>query len=374
MNITNLNTRHVILHMHVFKNAGTSLDYILQHSFKEGWLDFHAQSTSWDSVKIELIAKVKSTSDLMAVSCHEIYLPLPKSENIVLHPICMIRHPVDRLYSAYNFTRNAPEGTFSLNDENVRLSKTLNFKKYLENLIKEKSALINNYQTMRFSEGLAESNNSHQYVVTFEDYEYARNFISSKVFCGVVDRFEASLILFSETVDNYFPDFLVIPAFENVSSMPSVSFDTRLEKIKEEIGDLWGELTDLNAYDFQLYEVVNRNLDSLIEKNSTLGFKFISNYAKELYLRNSEVKSLYQQHQEVSLWAQSQDKEVTRLGELLVEEQNRYAIATASAQALQVEHDERTTWPQDLEGQLRKSELSFHTFFDKKLKRNQELT
>ena len=90
----------------------------------------------------------------------------------------------------------------------------------------------------------------------------------------------------------------------------------------------------------------------------------------------------------MGLWATSQDKEVTRLGELLVEEQNRYAIATASAQALQgeldevtarygqlqVEHDERTTWAQDLEGQLRKSELSFRTLFDEKSKRDQELT
>jgi Sulfotransferase family len=416
VDITTSNTRHVILHSHIFKNAGTSLDHILQYNFKEGWLDFYAQSTSWDSVKIELIEKVKSTSELAAVSCHEIYLPLPKSENIVLHPICMIRHPIDRLYSTYNFTRNAHEGTFSLNDENVRLSKTLNFKKYLENLIKKNSVLVKNYQTARFSEGIAKSNNSDKYVVTFEDYECARNFISSKVFCGVVERFEESLILFAESVRNYFPDFLVIPAYENMSSMHSINFDARLEKVKEEIGDLWGKLTDLNAYDFQLYEVANRNIDSLIVNNSTLGFKYVSSYSQELSLRHSEAQDLYQQHREVSLWAKSQDKEVTRLGGLLVEEQNRTAISTSWAQALQgeldevtarygqlqVEHDERTTWAlaldkslsdqegrnalleaqisdserraQDLEGQLRKSELSFCTLFDEKSKQNQELT
>ena len=39
--------RHVILHYHLYKNAGTSLDHILKANFKDDWHEQEGPGTGW---------------------------------------------------------------------------------------------------------------------------------------------------------------------------------------------------------------------------------------------------------------------------------------------------------------------------------------
>ena len=84
---------------------------------------------------------------------------------------------------------------------------------------------------------------------------------------------------------------------------------------------------------------------------------------------NSEVEDLYQSHRETARWAQAQDAELARLGELLRTEQAGRASAENWAQALDVdlaktrEHadlvagqlEERTAWARSLDEELTKA-------------------
>lgn len=96
--------RPLILHNHLFKNAGTSVDHILRQNFGNRWItrefDTNGPSNSQDVAKW-----ITDNPTAVAFSTHTLLGPIPKIDGVRIIPIVMLRDPVDRIASAYRFER-----------------------------------------------------------------------------------------------------------------------------------------------------------------------------------------------------------------------------------------------------------------------------
>lgn len=96
--------RHVILHCHLFKNAGTSVDHILRDNFGTRWLsrEFDAEC----GVNAQTVGDwIVQSANGVAYSTHTLIGPLPKLPGVEVIPVLLLRDPVERIASAYRFER-----------------------------------------------------------------------------------------------------------------------------------------------------------------------------------------------------------------------------------------------------------------------------
>src|SRR5687767_12265527 len=101
--------RRVIIHYHIFKNAGTSVDRMLQESFGEAWASWDTENRDGKISPSELEAFLLDRPHLAALSSHQIVPPLPSRE-LDVFPIVFVRHPIDRAHSAYLFEWQKQQG------------------------------------------------------------------------------------------------------------------------------------------------------------------------------------------------------------------------------------------------------------------------
>lgn len=99
--------RTIILHYHLFKNAGTSVDHILKANFKDRWVtrEFgHSNSPEGNSPEVE--SWISAEADAVAFSSHTMMGPLPQVPGVNVISLVLLRDPIARIRSAYDFERN----------------------------------------------------------------------------------------------------------------------------------------------------------------------------------------------------------------------------------------------------------------------------
>jgi hypothetical protein len=119
--------RSLLLHYHLFKNAGTSIDAILKENFGQRWanVEFPPQKSSDHQTAIRDF--IGAHPELEAISSHTLNLPPPEIEGLDIFPIVFIREPLKRLKSAYNFERQQ-----QLDTAGAQLAKQTDFAGYLK--------------------------------------------------------------------------------------------------------------------------------------------------------------------------------------------------------------------------------------------------
>ena len=96
--------RTVVLHYHLFKNAGTSVDRILQDNFANTWVTEEFPASGGNNTdRVE--AWIADTPDAVAFSSHTMMGPLPAVPGVRVIPVMLLRDPVARIRSAYRFER-----------------------------------------------------------------------------------------------------------------------------------------------------------------------------------------------------------------------------------------------------------------------------
>ena len=96
--------RPVILHYHLFKNAGTSVDELLEENFPGKCVAQEFPEDGGDNSA--LIADwVQANPEAIAFSTHTGRGPVPSVEGVKIFPIMFFRDPIERLLSAYRFER-----------------------------------------------------------------------------------------------------------------------------------------------------------------------------------------------------------------------------------------------------------------------------
>lgn len=235
----------IIVHYHLFKNAGTSVDAMLRTNFGKGWFeqefDIESGATNADRVAEFIREKPK----LRVLSSHTALMPLPDLGTEQVFPIVFVRHPLLRLKSAYVFERKQGADTLG-----SRLARDHDFAGYIEALLETPgSKQVRNFQAHRLSFFDLDSDASQ--------LARAQRAIRELPFIGLVEEYTASINRLSDLLRPTFPDFQTLITRENVTSDDTRTPSVRVEDIRAEIGDnLFDRTVRANVDDLVLYNLV----------------------------------------------------------------------------------------------------------------------
>lgn len=94
--------RTVILHYHLFKNAGTSFDGILKRNFPGRWVSSEFPGGNNSAAVADWIV---ANPEAVAFSSHTATGPVPQIPGVRVISVAFLRDPVARIRSAYLFER-----------------------------------------------------------------------------------------------------------------------------------------------------------------------------------------------------------------------------------------------------------------------------
>jgi hypothetical protein len=234
--------RIVVLHYHLFKNAGTSLDALFQEQFAERWVtrEFVAQP---GENRRAVQAWVEETPNAFCFSSHTALLPPPAVPRTRVIPVIFVRHPLDRIASAYSFERKQDDSGFG-----STLARHTTLAGYIETRLSlPRDRQCRNFHTARFADMVPGD--------AGDELTRALQALEELPFVGVVESFEASLQRLQTLLENAgFEDLDLRPVQHNVSRDRALSLEERLERLADELGaSLYGELERVNADDLRLY-------------------------------------------------------------------------------------------------------------------------
>src|SRR5215469_6312036 len=125
--------RPLVIHYHIFKNAGTSVDEVLRRNFGAGWQEQEFEGKGASRAHRSSIRQyLRSRPEITALSSHTAFLPPPRLAGVSIFPIIFVRHPIDRLRSAYLFER-----TQNANTVGAKLARAHDFRGYLSGLLEK---------------------------------------------------------------------------------------------------------------------------------------------------------------------------------------------------------------------------------------------
>lgn len=231
--------RTVLFHYHYFKNAGTSVDAVLQRNFGSRWIAKEFPSGH----KSEMIAEwIKSNPQADAFSSHTALFPLPILEGVRVYPIVFIRHPLDRINSVYSFERTQKEDTFG-----TLIAREHDLAGYiLKRLEYESDRQLRNFHSDKLARLVPGPQEA--------ELDRALSALKQLPFVGIVEEFETSMAMLECKLRPLFPSFTVFTTHENASRTQGLSLEERLNKLRETLGeDLWSHVLDANLADIALY-------------------------------------------------------------------------------------------------------------------------
>jgi hypothetical protein len=241
-----MSSRFVILHYHLFKNAGTSVDRLLEANFGERWVsrEFEPRSPAQHLREVEHWLQVHPQA--VAFSSHTIELPPPEVPGVRLLPIVLLRHPIDRIASVYAFERRQGGQGFG-----AVLARNTSLAGYIE----VRLSLVHDRQCRDFHVGrlgrMFRASEGHE-------VERAMRALHSLPFIGLVEQFDASMERLAALVQPHQPEFHASGIVANSSRDHARPLAERLLQIRDEIGaERYAALLAANARDLALYEAAH---------------------------------------------------------------------------------------------------------------------
>jgi hypothetical protein len=235
--------RFVILHYHILKNAGTTLENILDHNFGERFARLDTEHRDGRIEQSNILDYLERHPTIEAISSHQIHYPVPQARGYLFFDWCFLRDPIDRLRSTYDYFRQHPADHDPLSEAANRLE----FGAYVRCLIERFPEQVDNPQTNLLANGAADRE-------TFpSDFEPALRRMLETVFLGVVDLYEQSVAAGRYRMRAVFPRLDFAQPAANVSRGLEGSLASRRLQFREAAArSVYREALRLNALDFRL--------------------------------------------------------------------------------------------------------------------------
>lgn len=189
-------TRSIILHYHLFKNAGTSLDALLKQNFGTRWVtaEFPMEHGP-NTVLVE--AWIRQTPEARAYSSHTALGPLPEIEAIEIIPVILLRDPIARIRSAYSFERQQAAATWG-----AHLARTQDFAGYVRTrLARAGDRQCRNFQTHRLASLIPGA------APELDRAQQALALVQARGILGRVEAFDAAMTRLSDRIRPHHPAF-----------------------------------------------------------------------------------------------------------------------------------------------------------------------
>lgn len=261
-------TRTVIIHNHLFKNAGTTIDWALRNNFGRGFVDHRDDRMMMEGKAQYLLRFLRDHPHIQALSSHHLRQPLPQDKDIRLLLLTMYRHPVARAWSVYAFERKQKH----INTLGARFAREHDFPEYVVwRMNPEVPPSIRNFhvrKTLPVSIG-------YKTPLTEEDLTRAKVALENMPLVGIVERFDVSMVLFEQALRPYFSglDLSYVP--QNVNSSRKTTTEEQIDLVRDKLGrDLYGQFLECNAMDLELYEhaksVIEARWQRLVDRDRLL--------------------------------------------------------------------------------------------------------
>lgn len=258
-----MNDRPVLIHYHIFKNAGSSVDAGLKASFGDAWVEFKGVHAHDIQSSGELARFLRANPAISAVSSHLARPPLPWSGSL---PMVFLRHPLLRARSVYEFTRLDATQPFS------QTAAANDFAGYIRWALRHErgSVVIRNYQVVHLSEASWRSEDILDTEATQDDLKQACALIGEWGVAGIVESFELSMRVFQSLYGPALPQI----NFENVHvnatvSAPGIPTHEQLEQCRRMLGSaLYDDFMAANEMDAALHAHSERILDRAVRAAS----------------------------------------------------------------------------------------------------------
>jgi len=223
--------RTILLHYHLFKNAGTSLDHLLQANFADQWVtrEFPGQNNT-----AQVRQWIEDTPDAVAFSSHTMMGPLPQVPGVRIISMMLLRDPVARIRSAYRFEHKQVSDGFG-----AVLARHTSYDGYVRvRLAMPWDRQCRNFQTWRLASLVPEEGS---------ELERAEQAVNRLSLVGRIEAFDDFLSELQALVEPVYPDFKLAAVHSNRS-------DSVKSKTAQDDPDLDALLNDANADDLALIE------------------------------------------------------------------------------------------------------------------------
>jgi hypothetical protein len=242
--------RFVVVHYHIFKNGGTTIESVLRREFGGGFATVHGPADGSVLDAKGLTTFLRGHPEVSAVSSHHLRYPKPEVRGWVIFDCCFLRHPLDRLVSLYNHLRRTDSS-----DPTCLQAKHQTPREFMRQLVLDSPNVVSDVQVIQLANEGAFARPANE-----RDLERATQVFCDMALPGVVELFDESLVSAEYFLNPAFPALRLHHRPENVSQ-PVVP--RRREKEKQEYLDgkfveLWGadvyaDLLRLNQMDLELF-------------------------------------------------------------------------------------------------------------------------
>jgi hypothetical protein len=237
--------RLVILHYHIFKNAGSTIEDILDHSFGERFAKLDTPAGEALISNPELVRFFDARPDLRAFSSHQVRHPLPEAPGYLFFDICFLRDPIDRIRSIYTYFRRRPNPADPMSD----LANRTALGDFIAGMIRDFPLFVKNVQVNLLACG-GDSDEPEP-----RNLDLATERMMATSFLGVVDCFDQSVAAGAHALRCAFPELDCDRPAVNVSDGLQGTVATRTENLRQACApEVFEELLRLNSLDRQLVD------------------------------------------------------------------------------------------------------------------------
>ncbi len=236
--------RPVVVHCHLFKNAGSSVDVILKAHFGARWAtrEFPVDPHRSNADLTNTFVRAGEDFDVLSTHTGDWWLG-HDGDGLTVLPIIFLRHPLLRIRSAYSFEAKQDADTLG-----ARLAKTHDFSGYVRARLERPGDLaFRNFQARRLA----------AYVdrVTADLKTSAMRALECAPFVGLVEDFDGSVARLEAYLKPHWPDFRARTGRANVTDASAASLADKLARIEADLGgEVHAMLVEANPVDFALYD------------------------------------------------------------------------------------------------------------------------
>jgi hypothetical protein len=251
-----LGTRFVVVHYHILKNGGSTIESVLKREFGPGFSPFDKERADSVLDETELTDFLAARPDISAISSHHLRYPKPAIRNTVIFDCCFLRHPMDRLQSLYTWARRT-----SSSDPLSRLARNEGAREFMRCLLHEFPHMVSNVQVTLLASGGAFTRPANE-----KDLDVASSILREMAIPGLVELFDQSLIAAEYFLRPAFPRIQLHYQPQNVSRPEEQLRVGREEELENKLCALWGESTwgdlcRLNEFDLELYNRARKEVE-----------------------------------------------------------------------------------------------------------------
>jgi hypothetical protein len=259
----------LLIHYHIFKNAGSSFEWALEQAFGRRFLQFDSPDPRGTVSARQIARLVRGKPDLYAISSHQAAPPPPRIFGRQVIASILIRDPIARIGSIYAFERAQ-----QVNTPGAIKAKELDFKGYVEWRLKATPSALCNFQVLVCS-------GRHSTTCSKRDLEAAVIRLDSIQIVGTVARYEEWVTLAQWYLQQYFPDLSLVSVHHNRSRPAAVESETHIfQRLTDDLGaELTRELLSRNELDMTLHQIADSLLTRRLAERE-IAVKLRENYLK----------------------------------------------------------------------------------------------